>query len=112
MQNAIANTISELQEKGGLRGVDVASIADVSKATVSRWNAGTHFPQPKTQLLLSDLRYIVMRLSDFYNSNQVRVWLNSRNELLKGERAIDLIHQSRTDEVIEAIESLSDLSYI
>lgn len=110
--NAVAKTIDDLRERGGLRGIDVANVTDVSKATVSRWSAGKAAPQPRTQLLLSDLRYVVDRLSEFYTPDETRTWLYSRNALLNGERAMDLIHQGRTEEVLLAIERLAALSYL
>lgn len=112
MSNAVSKTIGDLKDRGGLKGVDVANIARVSKATVTRWTAGTHSPQPRTQLMLSDLRYVVDKLSEFYARDEVRTWLNSRNELLDGERAVDLIHDGRTEIVLEAIERLGDLAYL
>lgn len=112
MSNAVAKTIEDLRERGGIKGVDVANITRVSKATVTRWSAGTHSPQPKTQLVLSDLRYVVDKLSEFYAPDEVRVWLNSRNELLDGHRAIDLIHDGQTEAVLEAIERLGDTAYL
>jgi transcriptional regulator with XRE-family HTH domain len=112
MANAIAKTIDDLRERGGLKGVDVANVTDVSKATVSRWTTGKAAPQPRTQLLLSDLRYVVDRLSEFYTPDETRAWLYSRNALLNGERAMDLIHEGRTEEVLLAIERLAALSYL
>ena len=112
MANAVAKTIEDLKDRGGLRGVDLANITRVSKATVTRWSAGSHAPQPRTQLVLSDLRYVVDRLSEFYSADEIRVWLNARNELLGGERAIDLIHDQRTEHVLEAIERLGDMAYL
>jgi hypothetical protein len=112
MSNAVAKTISDLKDRGGLKGVDVANITKVSKATVTRWSAGTHAPQPRMQLVLSDLRYVVDRLSEFYAPDEVRLWLNARNDLLDGRRAIDLIHDGRTEEVLEAIERLGDMAYL
>ena len=112
MANAIAKTIADLRERGGLKGVDVANVTDVSKATVSRWSAGKAAPQPSTQLLLSDLRYVVDRLSEFYTPDETRAWLYSRNALLSDERAMDLIHEGRTEEVLLAIERLTALSYL
>ncbi len=112
MSNAIAKTIEDLRERGGIKGVDVANITQVSKATVTRWSAGTHSPQPKTQLVLSDLRYVVDKLFEFYAPDEIRVWLNSRNELLDGRRAIDLIHDGQTEVVLEAIERLGDTAYL
>ena len=112
MTNAVSKTIEDLRQHGGLKGVDVANITKVSKATVTRWSAGTHWPQPRTQLVLSDLRYVIYKLSEFYTPDEIRVWLNSRNELLEGQRAIDLIHDERTEVVLEAIERLGDMAYL
>lgn len=112
MSNAIVKTIEDLRNRGGLRGVDVANITKVSKATVTRWSTGSHSPQPRTQLILSDLRYVVDRLAEFYSADEIRVWLNSRNELLNGQRAIDLIHAHETETVLEAIERLGDMAYL
>jgi transcriptional regulator with XRE-family HTH domain len=111
MTNAVAKIIDTLRERGGLKGVDVANIAAVSPATVSRWTSGTAHPHPKTQLIISDLRYVVDRLSEFYSAQEARVWLYSKHRLLGGARAIDLIHEGRTDEVLGVIESLDQGSY-
>jgi len=111
MSNAVAKIIDDLKLQGGLRGTDVANIAAVSPATVSRWTSGKTFPHPKTQLLISDLRYVVDRLADFYTPEETRIWLYSKHRLLNGERAIDLIHESRTDEVLAVIESLDEGTY-
>lgn len=110
--HAVRKTIEDIKALGKLSGVDVANIADVSKATVSRWTTGKSSPQPRTQLVLSDLRYIVSRLEEFYTPDEIRTWLISRNELLGGETAMDLIHQNRTEEVLAAIERLDSLTYL
>jgi hypothetical protein len=110
--NAIAQTIVVLRERGSLTGVDVANVAEVSKATVSRWSTGKAAPQPKTQLVLSDLRYVVDRLAEFYEPDETRTWLYSRNALLDGARAMDLIHEGRTEEVLAAIERLAAAAYL
>lgn len=112
MANAVSKTLDDLRLRGGLSGVDVANVSEVSKATVSRWSTGKASPQPKTQLVLSDLRYVVDCLSEFYTPEETRVWLYSRNALLNGERAMDLIHQGRTEDVLVAIERLAALAYV
>jgi hypothetical protein len=111
MASAVADIIDVLRERGGLKGVDVANIAAVSPATVSRWTSGAAVPHPKTQLIISDLRYVVDRLSELYTPQETRVWLYSKHRLLSGERAIGLIHDGRTDEVLSVIESLDQGSY-
>jgi len=111
MASAVASIIEDLRDRGGLKGMDVANIVDVSPATVSRWTSGKAFPHPKTQLLMSDLRYIVDRLSEFYAPDETRVWLYAKHRLLNGARAIELIHDGRADEVLAVIESLDSGAY-
>lgn len=110
--NAITKTIDDLRDRGNLTGIDVANITEVSKATVSRWSTGKATSHPKTQLVLSDLRYVVDRLAEFYDPDETRAWLYSRNDLLSGERAIVLIYDNRADEVLTAIDRLGALTYL
>jgi transcriptional regulator with XRE-family HTH domain len=111
MASAVATIINDLRQRGGLKGTDVANIAAVSPATVSRWTSGASFPHPKTQLLISDLRYVVDRLAELYDPEETRVWLYSKHRLLNGQRAIDLIHAGNADEVLTIIESLNEGAY-
>jgi hypothetical protein len=98
--------IDELNQEGGLTGTDLANIADVSKATVSRWKAGTVKPQPATQLILSDLHYVVGRLREYYTADEIRIWLYARHPQLGGARAIDLINQNRSEDVLRVLDRL------
>jgi hypothetical protein len=111
MASAVAKIIDDLRDRGGLKGTDVANIAAVSPATVSRWTAGKALPHPKTQLLISDLRYIVDRLSEFYSPEETRIWLYSKHRLLDGQRPIDTINQGQADKVLSVIESLDEGTY-
>jgi hypothetical protein len=111
MPSAVAKVIEDLRDRGALKGIDVANIASVSPATVSRWSAGKALPHPKTQLLISDLRYVVDRLAEFYSPDETRIWLYSKHPLLNGERAIDLVHDGRTAEILSVIESLDESTY-
>lgn len=103
---AMPRYIDSLNEIGGLSGTDIANIAHVSKATVSRWKSGTVRPQPNTQLVLSDLHFIVQRLSEYYDANDIRTWLYARHPQLDGRRAIDLINQNRSEEVLGILDRL------
>lgn len=111
MTSAVSRIIADLKERGALKGMDVANIAAVSPATVSRWTSGKAFPHPKTQLLISDLRYVVDRLAEFYSPTETRLWLYSKHRLLDGARAIDLIHDGEADEVLAVLESLDEGAY-
>ena len=112
MHGAVARYIDELREEGGLKGTDIANIADVSAATVSRWSKGKLSPHPRTQLVLSDLHYIVGRLRDYYTSEEIRMWLYARHPQLGGERAVDLVNDGRSEEVLGVLERLDSGAYL
>src|SRR4051794_24339169 len=111
MTDAVANIIDELRSRGGLKATDVANIASVSPTTVSRWIAGKALPDPQTQLVISDLRYVVDRLAEFYAPDEIRLWLYAEHRMLNGERAIDLIGRRDVAGVLEAIGSVDESSY-
>jgi transcriptional regulator with XRE-family HTH domain len=111
MSGAVARIVDDLRTRGGLKGTDLANITEVSQATVSRWAAGKASPHPKTQLVISDLKYVVDRLADFYTPEETRIWLYAKHPLMDGARAIDLIHDGKTDRVLTVIESLADGTY-
>src|SRR3546814_13997635 len=91
----VVQFLERLQQTGGLKGTDLANFAGVSKATVSRWASGQKAPHPKTQLIMSDLAYVVMRLGEYYSNEEVRAWLYARHPQRGGARAIALIHDKQ-----------------
>jgi hypothetical protein len=105
-QRAVAKYLDELENVGGLKGTDIANITDVSKATVSRWKSGLMKPHPRNELVLSDLYYIVGRLQEYYSSDEIRMWLYARHPQLEGQRAIDLIHEGKSIDVLRVLERL------
>ncbi len=111
-EKPVARFLADLAVAGGLKGVDIANFSDVSKATVSRWTSGQKSPHPKTQLAISDLHYVVMRLSEYYSAEEIRTWLYAKHPQLNGERAIDLIHQDRSEEVLNILDRLDADVYI
>ena len=108
----VVHFISDLQEAGGLKGIDIANFTDVSKATVSRWTNGKKNPHAKTQLILSDLHYVVMRLTSYYSPEEIRAWLYARHPQLGGQRAIDLIYEDKSEEIIGILDRLDSDAYI
>jgi len=112
MQTALVTIFDDLRDRGGLKASDVANITGKSPATISRWTNGQAVPHPKTQILISDLRYIVDRLSEFYTPEEIRMWLYARHPLLDERSPIELIFEQRADEVITAIEQLSESAYL
>ena len=101
-----------MREDGGLKGVDIANIVDVSTATVSRWSTGRASPHPSTQLMISDLHYMVGRLREYYSSREIRMWLYARHPQLDGARAIDLINDGRSEEVLAILDRLDAGAYL
>ena len=108
----VVRLIERLRNIGGLRGTDIANFAGVSKTTVSHWLNGEKSPHPRTQLIVSDLSYIVLRLSEYNSREQVRVWLYTPHPQLNGERVVDLIHSERSEEVIAVPGRLDADAYL
>lgn len=111
MSTAVKKILDVLRDDGGLQGKDIANIVSVSPATVSRWSSGKATPDLKTQTVIAELRYVVDRLSEFYSSDETRLWLHTSHPMLNGERAIDLINAGRTEEVLAVIENLESGAY-
>jgi transcriptional regulator with XRE-family HTH domain len=111
MPTALARILDSLRDAGGLQGKDIANIVAVSPATVSRWSSGKASPDLHTQTVMAELRYVVDRLNDFYTPDETRIWLHAAHPMLKGERAIDLINNGRTEDVLGVIESLETGAY-
>jgi len=109
---AVPRFLNELSIDGGLKGTDIANITEVSKATVSRWKSGDIKPHPRNELILSDLHYVVGRLHEYYSSEEIRTWLYARHPQLNGERAIDLIHDDRTVDILKVIDRLENEVYL
>ena len=106
MQSVVAGYLNDLKQVGGLRGVDVANITNVSQATVSRWSNGRSTPHSRTQLILSDLRYVVIRLDDYYEAEEIVAWLFARHPQLDGGRPIDAISEGRSEDVLDIVDRL------
>ncbi|MGL5113782.1 MAG: antitoxin Xre/MbcA/ParS toxin-binding domain-containing protein [Beijerinckiaceae bacterium] len=111
MATAVSRIIDQLRNDGGLQGKDIANIVLVSPATVSRWSSGKASPDLRTQTVIAELRYVVDRLSDFYEPDETRLWLHTRHPMLDGERAIDLINAGKTEAVLAVIEALDQGAY-
>ncbi len=106
MTAALARILEDLTARGSLVTGDIAEIAAVSPATVKRWAEGAAAPDPRIQMLLVKLHYVVERLSDLYAPGETRQWLFTPHPMLNGERAIDLIRSGRTEDVLAVIEKM------
>jgi transcriptional regulator with XRE-family HTH domain len=109
---AVSRLVGELKAYGGLKGRDIANILGVSPPTVTRWSKGEASPAIDKQTALAQLRWVAERLSDFYEPEEVRLWLQSPHPQLAGARPYDLIIDGRTREVLEVIERLDSGVYL
>jgi transcriptional regulator with XRE-family HTH domain len=112
MSNAVARKLESIRSKGGLKHTDIANVLGLRPEQVSRWNQGKAFPQPNAEKTLLELEYIIDELSDFYNPQEARIWLFSRQKLLGGHVPAELIQQGRIDEVRSVIAQLRDSVFI
>ncbi len=111
MPNAVTKILDTLRQNGGLQGRDVANILQVSPATVSRWTTGKASPDLRTQTVIAGLRYVVDRLAEFYEPDEIRLWLHTPHQMLDGARAIDLINAGKIEQVLGVIEALDAGAY-
>ncbi|MDP7099449.1 MAG: hypothetical protein QF511_13275, partial [Rhodospirillales bacterium] len=84
MTTAVARKLLSIKEKGAMRNTEVANLLGTRPETVSRWNQGRAYPQPRKEKMLLELEYIVDQLSDFYEPNEARLWIFSRQRHLDG----------------------------
>ena len=112
MSNAIAHRPDSLQQKGAMRAIDVANLLGAQPEAVSRWNQGKAFPHPEAQKQLLNLEYIIDQLSDFYQPQEARLWLFSRQKLLGGSVPAEMPRQGRSDEVIALVDQMHDGVYL
>ena len=112
MSNAVARKLDSIRSKGAMKNIDVANVLGLRPETVSRWNQGRAFPQPDAEKTLLELEYIVDQLSDFYEPQEARLWLFSRQKLLSGRTPAELIQTGRTEEVRKVIAQLRDSVFV
>ena len=110
--NAIARRLDAITSKGAMRSSDIANVLDVRPETVSRWNQGKAFPHPNTEKQLLELEFVIDLLSDFYEPNEARLWIFSRQRLLNSETPAELIQKGRVDEVLRVVHQLRDGVYL
>jgi uncharacterized protein (DUF2384 family) len=109
---AIEKYIADFEVEAGLRGTDLANLTGVSKATISRWRNGTAFPHPESERLISDLHYLIDRLTDYYPASEIRTWLYAPHPQLEGRRAIEVLHDGGLTEILKTLERMDEAAYL
>jgi transcriptional regulator with XRE-family HTH domain len=108
---AIAKRLTNLETLAGIRPTDVAFLANTNIETVSRWRSGKNAPQGSNERLILDIEYILERLREFYERDDARLWLYTRQKALQGKAPADLIHEGRVSDVLDLIQDLSELNF-
>lgn len=94
----------------GVTQTDVGSVAGVSDRAVRGWRESAARPDRYDKL--SDLRDLVLLLSDSLTPRGVGQWLHARNRLLDGERPIEALAAGRGPAVRRAAQAFIDGSYV
>jgi transcriptional regulator with XRE-family HTH domain len=112
MTGAVAAKLESIKEKTGIRGNQVAELVGTTPQTVSRWQQGRVDPQPNHLNRLLTLEWLASEISEFYEPDDAKVWLFSRNRLLHGATPAQLIQEDKIDDVLAVIEQLKTGAYV
>ena len=109
---AVSRMVGELRRLSGLKNVDLANIVGVSPPTVHRWSRGQGSPTIEKQQVIAELRWVAERLSDFYEPDEARLWLQTAHPQFDGKRPYDLINDGHIADVLEVIDRLESGVYL
>jgi transcriptional regulator with XRE-family HTH domain len=112
MNTAVARKLDSVRQKASLKHIDVAQMLGARPETVSRWSQGHAYPHRNSEKTLLELEYIVDQLSEFYEPDEARQWLFSRQALLEGESPASLIQQGEIDRVLRLVDQLRDAVFL
>lgn len=108
MMGAVARRLETIKTKGALKSTEVANLLGTRPETVSRWNQGRAYPQPKTEKTLLELEYIVDQLADFYEPREARQWIFAPQRLLEGRSPAKLIQEGKIDDVQHLVHQMRE----
>lgn len=94
----------------GLTQADVGSVAGVSDRAVRGWAVSSVRPDHYDRL--TELRDLVVLLSDSLTRRGVGQWFHARNRLLDGQRPLDVLMAGRGQDVRGAAQAFVDGSYV
>jgi len=94
----------------GVSQAEVGTVAGVSDRAVRNWVSAGIRPQRYDKL--SELRDVVLLLSDSLTPRGIGQWLHARNRLLDGGRPLELLAQGKDEQVHRAAQAFVDGSYV
>ena len=105
-----ANEIVRALKRYGVSQAEVGTVAGVADRAVRNWASAGIRPQRYDKL--SELRDLVLLLSDALTPRGTGQWLHARNRLLGGARPLELLASGRGEEVRRAAQAFVDGSYV
>jgi hypothetical protein len=105
-----ANEIVRALKHYGVSQAEVGTVAGVSDRAVRNWASAGIRPQRYDKL--SELRDLVLLLSDSLTPRGTGQWLHACNRLLGGARPLELLASGRAEEVRRAAQAFVDGSYV
>jgi transcriptional regulator with XRE-family HTH domain len=94
----------------GVTQSDIAAATGVSDRAVRGWQSSVIRPERYDRL--SELRDIVLLLSETLTPRGVGQWLHARNRLLGGKRPVELLKRGKVEDVRRAAAAFADGSYV
>jgi len=94
----------------GVTQSEIAAATGVSDRAVRGWRSSRIRPERYDRL--SDLREIVLVLSESLTPRGVGQWLHARNRLLDGDRPVELLKLGKVEEVRSAAAAFAEGSYV
>lgn len=110
--NAIATRLDTIQEKSGLRGVEIAQLLKTTPETVSRWRNDHSEPKKASLEVLLQLEWLVGELAELYSPQEAKLWLFSHHKQLSGQRPVDRIEAGRLEDILTIIAQLKDSAFV
>lgn len=105
-----ASEIVDALKRFGVTQAEVAAVAQVSDRAVRGWRQSAIRTENYDRL--SELRDLVLLLSDSLAPRGVAQWLRARNRVLARERPLDVLAAGGVEQVRSAAEAFVDGSYV
>jgi putative toxin-antitoxin system antitoxin component (TIGR02293 family) len=112
MSTAVSRKIDSIKKNANISASNIAQLVGTSPQTLSRWTTGKNDPQLEHLERLLALDYVAEQLVEFFEPDDVKLWLLAPHPQLGGERPADLLAEGRLEEVRAVIERLRDSAYV
>lgn len=108
----IADLLRQIADKSLFSDTDIESELGLDAGTVSNWRSGRQGSTGEQQQIIRDLVTLILRLSQYYWPDAIRLWLTEPHPQLDGERAIAVVAGGRTPEALNILDRLDHGAYL